>query len=79
MPLEEDSERGNVLIDDMGKAHAFKDHDAAVAEQAENEERYSVATFISHHAVCPEGQAWRAKRAAKPKPAAPPDPQGSLL
>jgi hypothetical protein len=84
MPLEEDAERGNVLVDDMGKAHAFRDHTAAVEELGRDPERYSVATFISHHAVCPEGEAWRAKRAAKPKPpkpaAAPAAPeQGSLL
>jgi hypothetical protein len=77
MPLQEDSERGNVLIDEMGKAHAFRDHAAAVVELEAEPERWSTVTFISHHAVCPEGAAWRVKRPAKPKP--PVDPQGSLL
>lgn len=62
MPREEDAERGNVLIDEMGKAHAFKDHKAAMAELEGEPERWSTVTYLSHHASCPAGQAWKGKQ-----------------
>lgn len=77
MPLDEAPESGNVLVDAMSRAHVYRDHDTAMAELERDPEGYSVMTYLSHHATCPEGPAWRAKRAAA-KPA-PPDPQGSLL
>lgn len=76
MPLDESSELGNVLIDDMGKAHVFRDHDAAAAELERDVERYSAVTYLPHHATCPAGPGWRGKQRGDPD--APPA-QESLL
>ena len=75
MPLEEDAEHGNVLVDDMGRAHVFRDNAAAVEELEREPWRWSVLTFVSHHARCPKGGAWR-RRERKP---APNPRQGTLL
>jgi hypothetical protein len=79
MPLDEAPDSGNVLVDGMGRAHVYRDHDTAMAELERDPEGYSTVTYVSHHAQCPQGQAWRAKKrtdADAPKPAS---PQGSLL
>ena len=62
MPLEEAPDTGNVIVDAMGRAHVYRDHDTAAAELARDEAGYSLVTYVSHHATCPEGQAWRARQ-----------------
>lgn len=77
MPLDRSPDRGNVLIDANGRAHVFKDHGAAVAAVMESD-RYGTETFMSHHATCPEGPAWKGKK--RKDPDAPSEPvQESLL
>lgn len=83
MPLDESADRGNVLIDEMGRAHVFRDNQAAREALDAEPERWSVSIFISHHAEgqCPQGRAWQGKkRTDRDAPQAPPEPaQGSLL
>lgn len=65
MPLDRDPDRGNVLVDGNGRAHVFRDHDAAVAaSEADDEGRFGTETYISHHAEgqCPEGSKWKGKQ-----------------
>lgn len=79
MPLVEDQVRGNVILDSNGRAHAFADRQAALAAGASNEALFGLVTttFLSHHADCPQGRAWRAP---SPPAAARRDPaQGRLL
>lgn len=84
MPLDEDAERGNVVLDGTGLAHVFKDHDAAVAVMGTERDGYDFphgVTYISHHAEgqCPQGRAWKGRRRADHPPPAPEPAQGSLL
>jgi hypothetical protein len=79
MPLDESPEQGNVLIDDMNRAHVYRDHAAAVTELARDPDRYSAVTYLPHHATCAQGAGWRGKQrgdrdAPRPEPA-----QGQLL
>lgn len=69
MPLDRDAERGNVLVDATGKAHAFRNHVQAVATAEFDASNGSPAgfdseTYISHHAEgqCPQGRAWQGKK-----------------
>src|SRR4051794_15637284 len=79
MPLDEAPETGNVLVDGMGRAHVYRDHETAAAELERDPEAYSVVTYVSHHATCPQGQAWRAKRRSAADAPQPEPPQGTLL
>jgi hypothetical protein len=79
MPLDESPEHGNVLIDDMSRAHVFRDHDTAAAELARDPERYSALTYFPHHASCARGEDWRGKRRGDADAPRPGPPQGSLL
>lgn len=71
MPVQEDPENGNVVVDGGGFAHVFRDH-AAALEAMETDERLPLSeTFISHHAVCPDRGEWShapRKQTAKKKP-----------
>lgn len=79
MPLDENAEQGNVLLDDMGRAHVFRDHATALIELDRDPERYSTVTYLPHHASCPAGPAWRDKRRGDPDAPKPDPEQGSLL
>lgn len=67
MPLEENADGGNVLIDEAGLAHAFRDNEAARIAQRVGwggdgvEHEFGEAVYISHHATCPQGDRWRGK------------------
>ena len=64
MPLQEDAENGNVIIDGYGRAHVLRNHAAALA--ALEEADMIGMTYLSHHAVCPERGEWsRAPRQQK--------------
>jgi hypothetical protein len=67
MPLDE-SGVGNVILDGVGKAHAFRDHAAAVAAGEAFPDRFGVVAsyFLSHHATCPAGDAWRGQSRERP-------------
>lgn len=75
MPLDEDDERGNVILDCAGRAHVFRDRAAALAAAEADEERFGIVstTYISHHAEgqCPKGPAWRGKKRTDPDAPAP--------
>lgn len=84
MPLDESVERGNVLVDGLGKAHVFAGNAAAHAAMEADFQTFGVGTtWISHHAEgqCPQGREWQGKRRGDADaPAAAPEPaQGSLL
>lgn len=85
MPLDQDDERGNVVLDGFGNAHVFKDHDAAIAAMGtttdDGTEFPHGVTYISHHAEgqCPQGREWRGRRRADHPPPEPEPAQGSLL
>lgn len=82
MPLELDEERGNIVIDGYNRAHAFRDHAAALLAVDRNESgelEQSGVTYISHHATCGRGDDWR-NRPRREEPATVAAPaQGSLL
>lgn len=69
-PLDEDDQRGNVLVDAQGRAHVFRDRPAALEAAAADVDLFGAAplTYISHHAEgqCPHGDAWRGKKRSDP-------------
>lgn len=78
MPLDVSEDRGNVLVDGIGRAHVFRDADAARAAALADEQTFGVepVRFISHHAEgqCTKGREWQGKRrgdsdAPDPEPA----------
>lgn len=84
MPLDEDLERGNVVLDIFGKAHVFGDHAKTVAAVAADEADLfgmTSVTYISHHAAgqCPQGPAWQGVRRGDPDEPRPAPAQGTLL
>jgi len=66
MPLdrEPDEERGNVLVDGLGRAYTFRNAAAALAYQEGNPESDLAGScrHMLHHATCPAGPAWKGKR-----------------
>lgn len=67
MPLTEDPDNGNVVIDAWGKARNYANHTQALAAMDDPDVGLS-ETFISHHAVCPErGRFSKTPRAGKAK------------
>lgn len=83
MPLDESEDRGNVLVDGSGRAHVFRDADAARAAALADEQTFGLEAvrYISHHAAgqCTKGREWQGKRRADADAPDPAPAQGVLL
>lgn len=73
MPLDEDADRGNVVLDHIGRAEVFANHEAALAAMEGRLDIPIGETYISHHAAgqCPQGPAWQGRSRQDP----PDDPE----
>jgi len=72
MPLDRDDEHGNVVLDGSGRAHVFRNNEAARAAIDTAPESVALdcsgRVYISHHAEgqCPQGRAWQGKKRTDP-------------
>jgi hypothetical protein len=54
-----DLERGNVLVDPRGDEPRCRVVDG---DEARRQRAFGTATYLSHHATCPEADRWRRRR-----------------